>query len=65
MIDKDLDKFIRDQLSIWPLASENYRDLKKAKVKRLFVGGLEVLVQNNPSRKISAGLQNSSGSARS
>ena len=54
MIDKDLDKFIRDQLSIWPLASENYRDLKKAKVKRLFVGGLEVLVQNNPSRKISS-----------
>ena len=54
MIDKDLDKFIGDQLSVWPLASENYRDLKKAKVKKLTAGGLEVLVQLNPSRKISS-----------
>ena len=47
-------KFIKDQLSVWPLAAENYRDLKKAEVKTLEVGGLEVKVQHNPCRRISS-----------
>ena len=47
-------KFIKDQLSVWPLAAENYRDLKKAEVKSLEVGGLEVKVQHNPCRRISS-----------
>ena len=47
-------KFIKDQLSVWPLAAENYRDLKKAEVKSLVVGGLEVKVQHNPCRRISS-----------
>ena len=47
-------KFIKDQLSVWPLAAENYRDLKKAEVKKLEVGGLEVKVQHNPCRRISS-----------
>ncbi len=51
---KEIDKFIKDQLSVWPLASENYRDLKKARTKVLSVGGLEVLVQHNPCRTVSS-----------
>ena len=47
-------KFIKDQLSVWPLAAENYRDLKKAAVKILEIGGLQVKVQHNPCRRISS-----------
>ena len=54
MTDKELEKFIKDQLSVWPLASENYRDLKKVKTKSLDMDGLEVQVQFNPCRKISS-----------
>ena len=53
-MDNNIDKFIKDQLSVWPLAAENYRDLKKVETKRLDVGGLEVIVQHNPCRKISS-----------
>ncbi len=53
-MDNQIDKFINDQLSVWPLAAENYRNLKKAEVKRLRVGGLDVTVQYNPCRKISS-----------
>ena len=49
-----IEKFIKDQLSVWPLAAENYRDLKKVETKRLTIGGLEVIVQHNPCRKISS-----------
>ena len=49
-----VEKFIKDQLSVWPLASENYRDLKKVAVKTLKVGGLDVLLQHNPCRTISS-----------
>lgn len=54
MTDQDLEKFIGDQLSVWPLAAENYRDLKKARVKNLNLGGVKVRVQLNPGRKISS-----------
>ncbi len=53
-MDNNIDKFIKDQLSVWPLAAENYRDLKKVETKRLTIGGLEVIVQHNPCRKISS-----------
>jgi SpoIID/LytB domain protein len=53
-MDGSIDKFIKDQLSVWPLAAENYRGLKKAAVKHLKVGGLEVDVQLNPCRRISS-----------
>ena len=53
-MDNNIDKFIKDQLSVWPLAAENYRDLKKVETKRLDVGGLEIIVQHNPCRKISS-----------
>ena len=54
MMDKLIDKFIKDQLSVWPMASENYRNLKKAETKHLDVGGLKVLAQYNPCRRISS-----------
>ncbi len=53
-MDNQIDKFINDQLSVWPLAAENYRNLKKAEVKSLNIGGLDVTVQYNPCRKISS-----------
>ncbi len=49
-----IDKFIRDQLSVWPLAARNYRDLKTVRTKTLDVGGLDVTVQFNPARKVSS-----------
>ena len=49
-----IDKFIHDQLSVWPLASENYRDLKKVATRQLEIGGLEVTLQFNPCRTISS-----------
>lgn len=54
MDNHQIDKFIRDQLSVWPLAAGNYRDLKRVETKRFAVGGLEVIVQFNPCRKISS-----------
>ena len=54
MMDKLIDKFIKDQLSVWPMAAENYRNLKKAETKHLDVGGLKVLAQYNPCRRISS-----------
>ena len=53
-MDNQIDKFIKDQLSVWPMAAENYRGLKKAETKRLDVGGLTVTVQYNPCRRISS-----------
>ena len=54
MMDKLIDKFIKDQLSVWPMAAGNYRNLKKAETKHLDVGGLKVLAQYNPCRRISS-----------
>lgn len=46
----DLDKFFSDQLSVWPLASANFRSLKSAQVKDLPFNGLVLKVQHNPCR---------------
>ena len=51
---RELDKFIGDQLSVWPLASANFRSLKAAKTRELEVGGLKCKVQFNPKRVISS-----------
>ncbi len=53
-MDNQIDKFIKDQLSVWPMAAENYRNLKKTEIKHLEVGGLTVTVQYNPCRRISS-----------
>lgn len=53
-MNNQIDKFVKDQLSVWPLAAENYRSLKKAGSKVLSIGGLPVTVQLNPCRRISS-----------
>ncbi len=53
-MDNQIDKFVKDQLSVWPLAAENYRSLKKAGSKVLSIGDLPVTVQLNPCRRISS-----------
>ena len=49
-----ISKFIKDQLSVWPLAAANFRALKSMRVRTLEVGGLEAKIQFNPSRIISS-----------
>ena len=45
-----ISKFISDQLSVWPLASSNFRSLKNAEIREMEVGGLKVRCQHNPER---------------
>ena len=47
---KPIDKFVSDQLSVWPLVSANYRALKGVKTRSMDIGGLAVRLQCNPSR---------------
>lgn len=49
-----IDKFITDQLSVWPMASANFRALKSAKVRDVEVCGLKAKIQHNPGRIISS-----------
>lgn len=49
-----IEKFINGQLSVWPLACNNFRALKNVEVKELNAGGLNVRVQFNPGRIISS-----------
>lgn len=52
-LSEDMRKFAADQLSLWPLARDNYRALKQSDVRSLNVGGLEVKLMLIPSRAIS------------
>ncbi len=45
-----LRKFIKDQLSVWPLAAANFRALKGVKTREMTVYGLPCRVQWNPER---------------
>lgn len=47
-------KFIKDQLSVWPLASANFRALKKNKTRTVEVLGMKCSLQHNPERLISS-----------
>ncbi len=47
-------KFVGDQLSRWPLACSNFRELKNVEFREAFVGGLKVKLQFNPARIISS-----------
>lgn len=50
----ELRKFIKDQLSVWPLAAANFRALKTLRSKDLKVFGLSCRVQYNPRRVLSS-----------
>ena len=47
---RDIDKFVHDQLSVWPAVAAKYRDLKSARTRTLPFGGLLVTLQSNPGR---------------
>lgn len=49
-----LKKFVRDQLSCWPLACQNFRALKAVESKTMTIAGLEVVIQHNPARVVSS-----------
>lgn len=51
---KELNKFIKDQLSVWQLASSNFRALKTAPFREVDVFGLKCRIQYNPRRVISS-----------
>ena len=51
---KELNKFIKDRLSVWQLASSNFRTLKTAPSREVDVFGLKCRIQYNPRRVISS-----------
>lgn len=51
---KELNKFIKDQLSVWQLASSNFRALKTSPSREVDVFGLKCRIQYNPRRVISS-----------
>lgn len=51
---QDIEKFINDQLSIWPDAAAKYRALKNVQTRDVSVNGLTVTLQHNPDRIKSA-----------
>ncbi len=51
---KELNKFIKDQLSVWQLALSNFRALKTAPSREVDVFGLKCRIQYNPRRVISS-----------
>ena len=46
----DIDKFVHDQLSVWPSVAAKYRALKSARTRTLPYGGMLVTLQSNPGR---------------
>lgn len=50
----ELNKFIRDQLSVWPLAAANFRTLKGLECRSIEVCGLPCRIQYNPVRVLSS-----------
>lgn len=46
----DIDKFVHDQLSVWPSVAAKYRALKSARTRTLPYGGILVTLQSNPGR---------------
>ncbi|MGM9737535.1 MAG: DUF4922 domain-containing protein [Candidatus Cryptobacteroides sp.] len=43
-------KFVKDQLSVWPMAAANFRALKNVEIRKMDINGLHVRLQHNPSR---------------
>ena len=46
----DIDKFVHDQLSVWPLVAAKYRALKSTQTRTLPLKGMLVTLQSNPGR---------------
>ena len=54
MVENAIHKFVRDQLSRWPMACNNFRELKKVETRKMNIGGLDIVVQHNPARIVSS-----------
>lgn len=54
MKDTSIKEFVSDQLSAWPLASDNFKALENVLVREMEVSGLTVRLQYNPARMISS-----------
>jgi len=46
----DIDKFVHDQLSLWPAVAAKYRALKSNSTRTMPFGGILVTLQSNPGR---------------
>ena len=46
----DIDKFVNDQLSVWPAVAAKYRALKSANTRTMPFKGMLVTLQSNPGR---------------
>ncbi len=46
----DIDKFVHDQLSVWPAVAAKYRALKSTRTRTLPLNGILVTLQSNPGR---------------
>ena len=46
----DIDKFVHDQLSVWPAVAAKYRALKSTQTRTLPLNGILVTLQSNPGR---------------
>ena len=52
--DTALAAFAEAQLSVWPLAKDNYKALKSVRTRHIEVGGLDAVLQFNPARLASS-----------
>ena len=50
MTPNDIEKFVHDQLSVWPEMAASFRSLKAVRMRQLSLGGLNVTLQCNPQR---------------
>ena len=46
----DIDKFVHDQLSVWPAVAAKYRNLKSTRTRTLPLSGMLITLQSNPGR---------------
>ena len=46
----DIDKFVHDQLSVWPAVAAKYRALKSTRTRTIPYHGMLVTIQSNPGR---------------
>lgn len=51
----DVDKFIGQQMAIWPFAAQNYKALKEIEQRRFDFANYSIIAQHNPARITSSG----------
>lgn len=51
---QQINRFLEEQLAVWPMAADNFKALGGVKVKDLDVDGMKIKVQFNPARIVSS-----------